>query len=413
MSQLNLALLLIGTLTLLSSLLIGLVRSRLHVASETMLATALGIVAGPAVLDLLRLEAWGADPLAIVEEAARLTLAVAVMSAALRLPRRYVRDHARALAALLGPGMLGMWAISGLTVGAALGLPFWVAVLIGAVVTPTDPVLAADVVSGKMAERDISARVRNLLTAESGANDGVAFAYVFLPIYMVTMADGALGRWAVDVVLWDVLGAVAIGLALGAGAGWIERWSHEKDYIDEAPMLAVTVALAFTALAATRVAGADGILAVFVAGIAFNNTADKGDEHAEQKVQEAVNRLFTFPFFAFFGMAVPWADYARVGWGKLLLVAGLLLLLRRLPVVLALSPLLAPLRQRRDLLFLGWFGPIGVAAIFYATLAAEKTGHHDVWVIASFVVLASVVAHGATATPLTKEYGRRQRGLRT
>lgn len=407
MSQLNLALVLIGSLTLLSSLLVGVVRARVYVLSEAMLATLLGIVAGPAVLDLLRIESWGGDPLAILEQAARLTLAVAVMSAALRLPRGYLREHAASLAVIVGLGMLGMWILSGLLVWGLLGLPFWVAALVGAVVTPTDPVLAGSIVNGEMAEKNITSRVRHLLTAESAANDGAALAFVLLTVFMLTMTGGAaLGKWALDVVLWDIGGGIGIGLLLGAGAGWIERWSERKDLIDDAPMLAVTVALAFTTLGLAKLVGSDGILAVFAAGIAFNNTADVSDEHREQQTQEAVNRLFTFPIFVLFGLVVPWADYAEMGWGRLLALAGLLLLLRRLPVVFALAPLLSPLQRRADTSFLGWFGPIGVAAIFYATLAVHQTHHHEVWVVASFVVLASVAAHGATSTPFTRWYGR-------
>ena len=382
-------------------------KARLYVISETMMATALGIIVGPAVLGLLRIEEWGGDPLTILEQVARLTLAVAVMSAALRLPRRYVRSHTGTLAAILGLGMLGMWVISGLIVWMLLGLPFWIAFLIGAAVTPTDPVLAGSVVSGEMAEENIAARLRHFISAESASNDGAALAFVLLGVYMVTKAPAvAIEEWVLDVVLWDVLGGVAIGLVVGAVAGQVERWSERREIIDEVPMLAVTVALAFTVLGLAKLMGSDGILAVFAAGIAFNNTADTSDETDEQKAQEAVSRLFTFPIFVLFGIALPWAGYTQIGWGKLLALAGLILLFRRLPVIFAINRLLRPLRQHADTSFHGWFGPIGVAAIFYATFAAERTHHHDVWVISSFVILASVAVHGATSTPFTKGYGR-------
>jgi NhaP-type Na+/H+ or K+/H+ antiporter len=88
-------------------------------------------------------------------------------------------------------------------------------------------------------------------------------------------------------------------------------------------------------------------------------------------------------------------------------LVAMVLLFRRLPAVLALRPLLGPLRaKRKDVLFLGWFGPIGAAAIYYAAFSLKETGIEEVWVVGSLVICASVVVHGVTATPLTKVYGR-------
>ena len=81
--------------------------------------------------------------------------------------------------------------------------------------------------------------------------------------------------------------------------------------------------------------------------------------------------------------------------------------LRRLPAVLALRPLLGPLRSKgRDVLFLGWFGPIGAAALYYAAFSYRETGIEAAWTVGSLVICASVLVHGITATPLTKLYGR-------
>jgi NhaP-type Na+/H+ or K+/H+ antiporter len=83
------------------------------------------------------------------------------------------------------------------------------------------------------------------------------------------------------------------------------------------------------------------------------------------------------------------------------------LLLRRLPAVLAIRPLLGALRRRaKDVLFLGWFGPIGAAALYYAAFSLRETGIEAAWTVGSLVICASVVVHGITATPLTKLYGR-------
>ncbi len=87
-----------------------------------------------------------------------------------------------------------------------------------------------------------------------------------------------------------------------------------------------------------------------------------------------------------------------LGWRAPLLVVSILLL-RRLPIVLLLHPLLGRVRGIREALFLGWFGPIGVAALVYGIFALSRTGHEHVWTITSLLIAASVVAHGLTATP--------------
>ncbi len=83
-----------------------------------------------------------------------------------------------------------------------------------------------------------------------------------------------------------------------------------------------------------------------------------------------------------------------------------MLFLRRLPALLLLRPLLREVGGRRDTLFLGWFGPIGAAALYYATFSVQQGATEEVWIISSLVICASVVVHGLTATPLTKLYGK-------
>ncbi len=121
-----------------------------------------------------------------MKQGARLAIAIQVMGVALRLPKAYPFTHWRSLAVLLGPVMLLMWLVSGLLVYLILGLPCWVAMLVGAVITPTDPVIATSIATGKVAEQNLPTRLRNLLSAESGANDGLGYPFVLLPILILT-----------------------------------------------------------------------------------------------------------------------------------------------------------------------------------------------------------------------------------
>lgn len=406
MSDLNLALVAIGGLTLGLSLVAGLVKSKVYPVSEPMLAVALGVGLGPLGLDLMALADWG-HPKALLEQVARLTVGISVMSAALRLPPGYFSRHAKAMAAILGPGMLLMWAVSGLLVWWLLDVPFWTAALIGAVVTPTDPVIASTIVTGETAKTNIPGRLRHVLSGEAGANDGGAYPIVFLSILMLVHPPGeALAEWATRVLLWEVLAAVAMGYAIGYVAGKVQDWSTRRDFMEQSSLFTVTMALTAMVLGGVKLVGSDGILAAFAAGLGFDCAARRREEEEQANMQEVVNRLFSFPIFVFFGMALPWTGWAEAGWGMLAALAALVLLLRRLPMMFALRPLMPPLRHRADVLFNGWFGPIGIAALFYATLAAERVGDETIWLVCSFLIAGSIIAFGVTSTPFTLHYGR-------
>jgi len=176
-------------------------------------------------------------------------------------------------------------------------------------------------------------------------------------------------------------------------------------------LLGVTLALSLTVMGIVKVMGSDSILAVFVAGVAFNRFGRGGDEEQQEHVQDVVARFFNLPIFVLLGLAIPWSGWLALGWrGPVLVVA--VLLLRRLPWMWALRGLIDPVRGRRDALFAGWFGPIGISALFYANLALRETGLTQVWVVGSLVICASVVAFGVTATPFTRIYGRRAEDAR-
>lgn len=216
------------------------------------------------------------------------------------------------MVATLGPGMVGMWLVSGAVASLLLDVSLWIALLVGAIVTPTDPVLAETIVTGSVATENIPRPIRSVLTGESGANDGLAYPLVFLPVLVLERSpEGAIVGWLVETLLWEVGAAVVIGAAVGAAAGWIERESHDHAFVEETSLLSATVAFTFAVLGGVKLLGSDGILAAFVAGLLFDQFANAGDEAEEQKVQEAVLRLFTVPIFVIFGLMLPWIGGSR------------------------------------------------------------------------------------------------------
>jgi len=414
LDQFNIVITSIGILVLLLGLVSDYFR-RHWWASDPLVALLFGIVLSPVALDIIDPLSWGLSRDHLLEQAARLTLAIGLMGVALRLPQYYFRRHWKSLAIVLGLIMPLMWVVSGLLAYLFLDLPFWEAMLAGAALTPTDPIVATSIVTGVVAEEDLPPRVRHIISAESGANDGLAYPLVVLCILILEKTTSAgesltsptlLPHWFTQVVLWEIGGAVLFGILFGFGTGRLLKWAERKGLIENSSFLTYSLALSLAVLGAAKLMGTDGILAVFIAGLCFGDEIGGGQRAQEDNVQEAINRFFTLPIFVLLGLTLPWHGWAAMGWWKLLGLAIALLLFRRLPAILFLSRWIRPLHNRSEALFVGWFGPMGVAAIYYAGYTLRRVGMEEIWFICSFIICVSIVAHGLTSTPLTQWYGR-------
>jgi len=377
--------------------------------SRPLLALAAGCAAGPGALHLLRPADWG-DPHLILKEAARLTLAMSVMGVALRVPVRDLPRLRRPLLLLLGPGLVLMWGISSGLASMAFGLAPLIALSLGAAVAPTDPVVAASIVTGRVAEDTLPLDTRTILSAESGANDGLAYLLVMLPLLVLTSgADAGLTRFLTHTIPVGVLLAVVLGAALGGLVAVALRTGDRRGWVSHSSVLGLTVALSVLAVSGAHALGSDGILAAFAAGLTFNALVDRRAEMEDENVQEAVVKLFTLPVFVLTGVLLPFGDWVELGWPLPAFVLAVMALRRPLTLAL-LAPFLR--MRRRDVLFTGWFGPVGIAAIYYALHAEEMLRDPRIWTVTSAVVAVSVLLHGVTASPGTKLYGRARGGGR-
>lgn len=394
METLDLAFAAIGGLVLAIALVSRLLRRSL--LSETLVALAAGVVLGPALLGVVDLGAE--SEAAVLEHGARLTLAVALMAVAMHLREQGPFREWRTLLVLIAVVMPAMWLVSSLLAATILGLSLWAALLIGAIVTPTDPVLAAATVTGEQAEEHLPGRIRRALLAESGANDGLAHLFVFLPIVVLARPSGeAASHWLTHTVLRETVGGVLLGAAVGLLGGVLLERARRAGHVAREYLSSFGLALSLAVLGLAAVLQLADVLAVFVAAVAFVSRLSAEDEEVEEHVQEPVSKMLLLPIFALLGASLPWDEWRDLGWqGAAFAVA--VLLLRRLPVVLAALPLLAR-RPLPDALFLGWFGPIGVSALLYARLAMDSSAVAAVWPAATLVIAASVVAHGMTAMP--------------
>lgn len=401
MEQFNIALATIGVVVL----GLGLYSRPLNrsIFSLPVAAFGIGVILGPEGVGILNPEQWG-HPEKLLEETAKLTLAISLMGIALRLPRRYPLMHWRTFLVLLGLGMPLMFLISSLIAYWTLGIPFLMALLVGAAICPTDPVVSSSIVTGNLAKDALPQRFRHTLSAESAANDGLAFAFVLLPLLLLEKtAANAWSEWLLEVVLWQIGGAILFGLLGGWIVGNALQLAEQKSTIDHSSFLAVTLALTIAILGLGELIGTDSILGVFAAGLAFDQVVGGKDRAVESNIQESVNLFFTLPAFVLFGLMIPVDKWLELGWRGVALVV-LILLFRRLPVLLLLRPLMPLWRDYKMVITAGYFGPIGISALFYGMMILNRSGHEIAWTAGSLVVCASILGHGLSAAPAARLY---------
>jgi NhaP-type Na+/H+ or K+/H+ antiporter len=393
-------------LAMATALILALVSQGLQnrfIASEPLLALACGVLFGPACLGWVRLEHLTPNVHTLLEQSARLTLSIAIMTATLRVGWRWTRDNLRDIVLMLALGMPIMCVLSWAAFSVSLDLAAWPALLMAAIVTPTDPVLAQAIVTSSTAEKKVPSGLRHLISVESAANDGLALPLVIVPLLALAGPGEPFWPALVRVIFWEVAGA----FVLGGFFGWLigralmrlrERWTTETSEIT------VSTTLAFATLAGTKLLDMDGIFGVCGAGLGL--AAALGEQAgAHHEFNDTMSRLFQLPTLTLLGLALPFDVWLQIGWPLLAAVVSILLF-RRLPMVLALKPSLRTLQSWPSAIFVGWFGPVGIAALFYAMLVEDRTGIERYFGIVSAVIVGSVVAHGLTDTIGARLFGR-------
>ena len=186
----------------------------------------------------------------------RLVLGVQLVLAGVQLPSRYLRLEWKSLSLLLGPGMCAMWISTSLLVWALVpDITFLFALAVGACVTPTDPVLSNSIVKGKFADKNIPRELQKIIIAESGANDGLGYPFLFLAMYLIKYTvDGgagqpggaakAMGYWFGETWGYTIILSVVYGAAVGWLAKELLHHAEERKYVDRESFLVFAIALA-------------------------------------------------------------------------------------------------------------------------------------------------------------------------
>ncbi len=368
--------------------------------SGAMAFVAFGMLIGPAGLDILGLELDNA----ILEVLAEVTLAVVLFTDATRIDLRVARTGAQLPGRLLGIGM-PLTVLAGIGAGMVLltDLSMWEMALLAALLAPTDAALGQAVVT----DESIPVRIRQALNVESGLNDGIAapLVTVFLAVAAVEIDSGDTGTW-VQFAGQQIGYGLLIGVASGLAGGWLMRTRTELGWVTGTFRQLATLAVALTAFGLAGAAGGNGFVAAFTAGVAFGLVAREECPHIEDFTEDE-GQLLALLTFLFFGATLAGPALGDITWEILAYSVLSLTLLRALPV--ALSLLGSGLRVE-TIGFLAWFGPRGLASIAFLVMVLEEAalpGGDTIRLTVTCTVVLSVFAHGISARPWARSYGRR------
>jgi NhaP-type Na+/H+ or K+/H+ antiporter len=366
-----------------------------------MVYTFFGIILGGLFLDIIPLNPEDH----LVELVAELTLVIVLATDASRIDvRGLLRDHSLPTR-MLGFG-LPLTMVYG-TIAAVLvftELGFWEAAILGVILAPTDASLGQSVVSNPK----VPVRIRQTLNIESGLNDGIALPFLLLAI---AMADSEVlfhnpFDFLLNVVVQILLG-IAAGLVIGFFGTRFTQWGQRSGWMSRNYQRISSLALILVAYGTAELIGGNGFIAAFCFGLASRIFAGKEEtedlyEYAETEV--TVLMLLTFTLFG----AVMLPPAIETVNPEILLFAVLSLTLVRMLSV-AISMVGAKIRPVTSL-FLGWFGPRGIASILYVFIVLESEnlpGLELIYGVTMITVLLSIFSHGITAAPLANRYGAR------
>ena len=360
---------------------------------------------GAALFALPPLRPFAVHPLQFpvaVERLSELVVIVSLMGAGLKIDR-VIGLRSWALAwRLLAIAMPITMLMVGLLAGSLLGLGVATAVLIAAVLAPTDPVLASDVQVGGPGE-GTEDEARFALTSEAGLNDGFAFPFVYLAIALAAASSGtgAFVEWFTQDLLWRTFLGTGVGYGIGRGFGYLTFHLPNRANLSRTGDGFVALAVTLLAYGVAEALGGFGFLAVFVAALALRNAGRDDDYHQRlHGFAEQAERLLMTLLLVLFGGIISFGGLlAAFDWRMLLFVAGVLLVARPAAGMISLLGSKLPWREQ---LVISFFGIRGMGSIYYLAFALNHASFPDplrLWALVGGVILASILLHGITATP--------------
>jgi len=300
---------------------------------------------------------------------------------------------------LLGIGLpltMGLGTLLALALVGKAGI--WLALLVGAALAPTDAALGA----AMMDNSAVPARIRRIINVESGLNDGIATPFV--TVALAGVIGGHAGGHGPGPAVAELAIGVLVGVAVGGAGGLLVKTARSHGWVASSFVGSAVLALAVCAYASALALHGNGFIAAFVGGMAFGAVVGRRDERLIPFVEETSALLSLLVWLAFGAIAIVPA-FKILSWEIVLYAVLSLTVIRMVPVAIALA---GARLGRTATVFIGWFGPRGLASVVFALLALEEAGPaaaEPAVAVISVTVLFSVIAHGATADPLARRYG--------
>ncbi|KAJ7466509.1 Sodium/hydrogen exchanger family-domain-containing protein [Mycena latifolia] len=390
-----------------------LVKEKLYI-NEVILGTIFGIVVGPHCAGIFDPRSWGDSSDAITLEVMRVILATGLFAIGVELPGSYMAKHVKGLLILVVPTMAFGWVVvAGILHALFPDLVYVSCLAIAACLTPTDPIICATIVGGKYALKHVPRNLRLIISAESAANDGLAYPFLSVAIYLTVEASrrAAIGKWFLVGWLYQVILGIVLGALLGMGFSYLMKLSHKRGFIDRESYVAQYLALALFTIGVASTLGSDDLLAAFACGNAISWDQHFNEITENEVFSSVIDLVLNCACFVYIGAWMPFdafntPELGIVPW-RLVVLFLAILALRRIPSVLLLYKWVPEITSWREALFTGHFGPMGVGAVFVSTLALtrlptpqsppanqEERLAATLQPIVAFVVLGSIVIHG-------------------
>jgi NhaP-type Na+/H+ or K+/H+ antiporter len=364
--------------------------------------TIFGLLIGPAGLDLLSFKAHGET----IRTLAELTLAMVLFTDAAGADLTVLKRTEALPARLLLIG-LPLTILLGFGVGVFLfeKLSLFEVALLATMLAPTDAALGKAVVTNEA----VPNAVRQGLNVESGLNDGICvpILFVFLALALGKAGEGSPWQLAVVLVVKEIGIGLAVGLVLTTVAALLLKFAKGQQWFTQTWIQVPVVALAFGCFAVAQFLGGSGFIAAFSGGLLFGGLAK---QHREEflRAAESTGDTLALITWVIFGSAVVGQVVGYFSWLDLLYAVLSLTVIRMLPVFAVLTGMGVSTEGK---LFVGWFGPRGLASIVFGVIVlnANLPNSGPIAVTVVCTIMLSILAHGITANPWARAYGERQR----
>jgi NhaP-type Na+/H+ or K+/H+ antiporter len=364
--------------------------------------TTFGLLIGPVGLDLLSFE----TDRETIRTLAELTLALVLFTDAAGADMGVLRKTEALPTRLLLIG-LPMTILLGFGVGVLLfgGLSLFEVALLATMLAPTDAALGKGVVTNEA----VPDAVRQGLNVESGLNDGICVPILFVFLALATGKGGEGGPWnlAMMLVAKQIGIGLAVGLVLATMAGLLLNFAKGQQWLTHTWIQVPVVALALGCFAVAQLLGGSGFIAAFTGGLLFGVLAKQARDEL-LRAAEGTGDTLALITWVIFGSAVVGQAVGNFSWVILLYAMLSLTLIRILPVFLVLTGMGMSTESK---LFVGWFGPRGLASIVFGVIVvnANLPNSGSIAMIVVCTIVLSILAHGITANPWARAYGERSR----